>query len=287
MGDSDIDVSSSFSGDSSDADYASSSDVDENETWDDVPDSIQQDLESAPPLPEPTKKKKKHHLVQSLMQWLLYFLLKWQCLTHLSDNGLTCLLQFLLQFLKILNVQVSNELLSEIITIFPCSLYMVRKFLALHKDNFTKYVVCPKCTKCYSYEECLTRVNGNLVGKECSNTYYLRGKKKTCNSQLVRKVTLKDKCVKFYPLYYYCYNGIINSLETLLQKRGIPQKCEEWRLRGEMNCMADIYDGKIWHDFQTYKGVDFLNAPRNYGFMLNFDYFQPMKRRKDYSVGVL
>lgn len=65
MGDSDIDVSSSFSGDSSDADYASSSDVDENEIWDDVPDSIQQDLESAPPLPEPTKKKKKYHLVQS------------------------------------------------------------------------------------------------------------------------------------------------------------------------------------------------------------------------------
>ena len=29
-----------------------------------------------------------------------------------------------------------------------------------------------------------------------------------------------------------------------------------------------------------------MKAPRNYGFMLNFDFFQPIKHRKDYSVGV-
>ena len=42
--------------------------------------------------------------------------------------------------------------------------------------------------------------------------------------------------------------------------------------------------GKI---FKSFNGEDFLNSPRNYGLMLNFDYFQPMKHRKDYSVGVL
>ena len=31
----------------------------------------------------------------------------------------------------------------------------------------------------------------------------------------------------------------------------------------------------------------FLSVPRNYGLMLNFDFFQPIKHRKDYSVGVL
>jgi hypothetical protein len=43
----------------------------------------------------------------------------------------------------------------------------------------------------------------------------------------------------------------------------------------------------LWKDFQKFNGEDFLNSPRNYGLMLNFDYFQPMKHRKDYSVGVL
>ena len=51
--------------------------------------------------------------------------------------------------------------------------------------------------------------------------------------------------------------------------------------------LSDVYSGKIWKNFQKYKGHDFLSLPRNYGFMLNFDFFQPIKHRKDYSVGVL
>jgi hypothetical protein len=51
--------------------------------------------------------------------------------------------------------------------------------------------------------------------------------------------------------------------------------------------MTHVYDGKLWKDFMEIDGKDFLNAPRNYGLMLNFDFFQPMKHRKDYSVGVL
>ena len=51
------------------------------------------------------------------------------------------------------------------------------------------------------------------------------------------------------------------------------------------NEMADIYDGSLWKDFMTVDGKNFLKGFRNYGLMLNFDFFQPMKRRKDYSVG--
>ena len=113
-----------------------------------------------------------------------------------------------------------------------------------------------------------------------------RGKPVKCNSKLVKKVVLKNNQTKYYPIYYYCYNGIINSLEEILSRAGLPEKCEKWRGL-HSNCMTDIYDGKLWNDFQTVKGKDFLNSPRNYGLMLNFDFFQPMKHRHDYSVGVL
>lgn len=56
---------------------------------------------------------------------------------------------------------------------------------------------------------------------------------------------------------------------------------------GVDDLLTDIYSGKLWKDFIKYDGKDFLNLPRNYGLMLNFDFFQPMKHRKDYSVGVL
>ena len=93
----------------------------------------------------------------------------------------------------------------------------------------------------------------------------------------------------YYPIHYYCYAGIINSLEKLVQKSGLPERFEEWRTSGhiEKDLITDVFDGQLWNDFLKFKDVDFLNIPRNYGLMLNFDFFQPMKHRKDYSVGVL
>ena len=116
----------------------------------------------------------------------------------------------------------------------------------------------------------------------------LRGQKKTCNAQLVKRVKIKDGKEQFYPINYYCYNSIIDELERLLQKDGIPESCEEWRNQPQTEgILSDVYSGQIWKDFQNYKGEKFLSAARNYGFMLNFDFFQPIKQRKDYSVGVL
>ena len=84
------------------------------------------------------------------------------------------------------------------------------------------------------------------------------------------------------------YNSLINELENLLQQKEFPESCEKWRDQGERtDVLTDVYSGQIWRDFQTYKGKDFLKSPRNYGLRLNFDFFQPMKHRKDYSVGVL
>lgn len=229
------------------------------------------------------------HLVSSIVRWLLYFILIWQGVCHVSDNGLAWLLRFLLQFFKAINVHVPADILTELIAIFPTSLFMGRQLLDLDRDNFTKYVVCPKCTTCYDYNQCVVNVNGRHVVKRCATTFYSRGKSQPCNAQLVKKVTLKNNVSKYYPIYYYCYTGIINSLEKLVQKNGFPEKCEEWRSRGhgDGDLLTDVYDAKLWKDFMKYENVDFLNTPRNYGLMLNFDFFQPMKHRKDYSVGVL
>ena len=186
-----------------------------------------------------------------------------------------------------------NGFLMELISLLPSSLYLVQQFINLDRDSFTKFVVCPKCTKLYSYDSCLMSANNRIVAKTCCNTFMSRGHRKRCNATLVRKVILKDKKEQFYPIKYYCYNSIINELERLLLKSGFPDSCEEWRNhQGTDSCddddqlLRDVYNGQIWKDFQTYKGKEFLKAPRNYGFMLNFDFFQPIKHRKDYSVGV-
>lgn len=58
----------------------------------------------------------------------------------------------------------------------PHALYMVRKLLAVDRDGFQKYVVCPKCTKCYEYNDCVKVLDGHHVVKQCNSKFYKRGK---------------------------------------------------------------------------------------------------------------
>ena len=276
-------------GGESELDNSDDSDSDGTENWDGIPaNEFARDVPNATPLPEPDRKKSRLQKVNHLVFWLVYFLLIWQASCRLSDNGLVWLLQFLFKFLKILGVTISNEFLSDLISVLATSVYLLRQFINLDRDYFTKYVVCPKCTKLYSYDSCLKEENNRIVGRRCSNIFMSRGQRKSCNAELVRKVKLKDGKEQFYPIHYYCYNSIIEELERLLQHKGIPESCEEWRSQKQTEgILSDVYSGKIWNDFKKYKGHDFLSVPRNYGLMLNFDFFQPIKHRKDYSVGVL
>lgn len=132
---------------------------------------LSRDIESAPPLPEFQRRQTPLQKVNSLIFWFVYFLLIWQATCHLSDNGMAWLLRFLVSWLKVLGIEISNDVFEKIILSFPGSLYLVRQFLNFDRDNFNKFVVCPKCTKLYKYDSCLTMVNNRQVAKTCSNTY--------------------------------------------------------------------------------------------------------------------
>ena len=130
-------------------------------------------------------KQRKVQIANSILEWLLYFLLIWQGVCHVSDNGLLWLLRFLLHFLKVLNIHLTGELLTELIVMFPTLLNMVCQILVLDHDNYTKYVVCPKYTR---------DVHGRHVVKRCSSKYYSRRKIIICDGQLVNRVVLKKTC---------------------------------------------------------------------------------------------
>ena len=170
---------------------SSSSDGDE-EIWNGVlPEMISRDIENAPPLPEAQGHQTALQKVNSLIFWFVYFLLIWQATCHLSDNGLAWLLNFLVSRLRVLGVEISNEVLEKLAITFPGSLYLVRQFLNVDRDDFNKFVVCPKCTKLYKYDSCISMINNRQVAKKCSNTHYSRGRKLTCDATLVTKVTLQ------------------------------------------------------------------------------------------------
>ena len=108
-----------------------------------------------------------------------------------------------------------------------------------------------------------------------------------CGHKLVKTVELIDKKI-FYPYLTYCYFGLKVSLEILFMRPGFSELIEENFKRNlvSQEKLSDVYQGKVWSDFQEYGNRTFLSCPNSLGLMMNFDFFQPYKHVA-YSVGAI
>lgn len=50
--------------------------------------------------------------------------------------------------------------------------------------------------------------------------------------------------------------------------------------------MGDVFDGRVWKEFQYRDDIPFLAAANNFGLMLNSDWFQ-LHKYSEYSIGVV
>ena len=90
-----------------------------------------------------------------------------------------------------------------------------------------------------------------------------------------------------YPYLTYCYLSIKNSLQSLLLRPSFLEDCEKWRTSIiQHNTLQDVYDGKIWSEFQVYDGRPFLSNPLSFAFTINLDWFRPFKH-SNFSIGAI
>ena len=94
---------------------------------------------------------------------------------------------------------------------------------------------------------------------------------------MVRPDSIPAKCI------------VIKGLRALFPAFSIDlaAKCELWGERGTPDgFLADVFDGRVWKEWQYFNGEPFLAALRKYAFMLYVNWFQPFKH-SIYSVGAL
>lgn len=72
-----------------------------------------------------------------LVIWVLYFLVVWQASVHLSNNGLEWLLRFFSKFFSVVGLR--SDFVAGIAAVFPGSLYLMRKYIGIDRDMFTRY----------------------------------------------------------------------------------------------------------------------------------------------------
>ena len=224
--------------------------------------------------------------VLSITTWLVFILAMWQATYFVSDHSLTIVLTTIQAFTNLLSQQVGSTVLGPcLVGLVPASVYMVRKLLGVDRENFTKYVVCVRCNSIYTFRDCFT-VEGQP--RLCTKVLFEKGKySRQCGGSLVRKMTLKGGKTAYYPVRWYPYKSVTNSLEELLCRPGLEEQCREWVKRPSRGQVyGDVYDGKVWKSFQNYKGEPFLDAPNTFGFMINVDWFSPFKR-VHVSVGAI
>lgn len=264
----------------------------EAQHWDEMEEELDRDLAN--------RGQRAHQNKGKAHQFILWIL---SSLFHLQNKFLlsnACIEKLLQLFCQIFHfVGKFNKLFENISKSFPHSMYRFWKLTEFDRDDFMKYIVCPNCTALYRYEDVVQTHDGRTIARKCYNTVFgcrvdkssvnrgRRGKFR-CDATLVQEVILSNNKSKFYPFKTYCYKNIIDNLEQFLSRPDFENACNKWRSRDVIqNNVGDLYDGDIWREYQRYNGEPFLSQPNNYALMINVDWFQPYKRRRDISIGVI
>ena len=103
------------------------------------------------------------------------------------------------------------------------------------------------------------------------------------------EVMLKRGAKRLYRHKVYCYQSVIETFKIFVKRAHFTERCELWRdceTRSIGQIMCDVFDGRVWRDFQLYDGIPFLAARRNYAFMLNVDWMQSFEHTI-YSIDVI
>lgn len=252
-----------------------------SEKWDesDVDETIA-DIE--PPSQVISSEDKK---IEMLMKWILIFISRLRILFSLSDAASNYILKFLTVFLGLFSQIISPG--NVIVAKVPSSIYTMRQMLGGIVE-FTRFVVCRKCHHVYKLKNCKDR---NGLSKKCEFVIFpnhpQRRMRQPCGTILLKTVELSSCKKILYPHLTYCYLSIETSLQSMLLRPSFITACSKWKTREvKSGVLQDIYDGRLWKEFQVCNNVPFLSEPYNFAFTINLDWFQPFKH-STYSIGAI
>lgn len=187
---------------------------------------------------------------------LAIFFLLWQYRFHLSDAAV---LLFIKGFLSIVNIVIGSDLMSSIIDCLPNTVGKCRALLGINESSFCTYMCCRKCDSLYDFQDCINKsFNGKVTSRKCPHVEFPNHPRmffrKPCDTLLLKEVRFGSK--KFcYPYRKFCYKSIAESLAQLLSRTGFEGCKHWWKRQGTVDVFEDVYDGKVWRDFQIVNGM--------------------------------
>ena len=186
------------------------------EDWDESDIEIPQKVSSSATECEPNLQ------VKAFSVWIVRLLLAFQAVYKVPYQATQWLFMFLHMVLKTRLSIAPTPFLEYLVTVIPTSLYTAWKSVKLEKDEFIRYVVCPKCNSIYAYEDCIVKCGLQLKSKACSfvvfkdhpNARYRR----PCNTNLLKTIHFRNGTTKLVPRKEYPYMSIVQTIKMFLKR---------------------------------------------------------------------
>jgi len=186
---------------------------DSEEFWEDTwTDSDEEDV--TPPLPQGEEHFSQSPIQQqSLVLWLIDFVVCLQARYNIPDSILGHLILIFYTFFQVLGH--FSSFIAGLACRFPSSLYHLRKTLKVD-SQFTKYVVCPKCEQLYHRDSCVRKIGTREDSVTCHYSEFPNHPHRAhhqCGQLMLKSVHLRSGKTILYPFKIYCYCSIQSYLE--------------------------------------------------------------------------
>ena len=220
----------------------------------------------------------------------IHLVFAWQMKFTVSDNCINSLLYIVKYLLTMMQFVFGMTEFCNMVEVFPETMHKARHFLDFQKDEFVKFVVCPKCHKLYTYDQAQIIVHGKKQSKLCDFVQYPNHPhvrmRSPCGATLMKVIVNKDgNNQSLYPYKTYCYQSLKISLQRLLQRQDVRKALARNIVQNE-GAYFDIYDGRVWKQFKDPNGQQYFKDRRNLAGMFNIDWFQPFEG-SEHSLGAM
>lgn len=222
-----------------------------------------------------------HNTLPWQLKAAIIYLLMWQISFTVSNAALLALVAFLYKLFQLLSKN-SKDILQLFSVNFPKTRDAALRMIGIDKSAFIKYIVCPCCDACYSYDLGYVTEGNNEVSKQCKYIAFPNhpheSRKQPCGTYLMRTIRTSSPYNRVKPIKLYAYQSLEVAITNLLNRDGFLEQCEQWREREKHlppGYLGDIYDGRVWQNFKIIEDINFLDSPYNYCLSLNLDWFQP------------
>ena len=239
-----------------------------------------------------SKEKECNTYVKGILQGIFLFFYFFQLFYRISERAMKALLGFFQILLGYLSSITECIILKDLASAFPKSLYSIRISFHFSSEDIIEYVVCPRCSALYDFNDCIVETFGKHESKSCNHIEFPNhphvSKQTKCGTTLLKKIKLCHKS-KLIPKKSFIYNSLISALKKLVQRPHFLSMCEHWRKRSSKfptDFLGDVYEGQVWKSLNVVEKRPFLVLPNNLCLCLNVDWFNPYGETP-YSAGAI